>query len=78
MALDFSGVVTQAYVDALIAERNALIVSLAALPAVDVSDQGRSVNGNASRTAMTARLAAIKQELIDMAGSYFGTSRMRA
>ena len=78
MALDFSGVDTQAVVNALVAERNALLVSLAALPAVDVSDQGRSINGNASRTAMTARLTWIREELARMAGPAFVVSRTRA
>ena len=78
MSLDFSGLNSQAQVDALVAEYNALLVSLAALPAVDVSDQGRSINGSAARTAMTVRLKAIREEMALIAGPAFITSRWRA
>lgn len=77
MSLNFSGLNTQAQVDALVAEYNALLVSIAALPAVDVSDQGRSINGNASRTAMTARMDAIRATLSAMEGPAVVFSRMR-
>lgn len=79
MALDFSGLNTQARVNALIAKLDALDAEEALLTtSVDVSDQGRSQGYGSALAHITARREAIRKELALMAGPVFGVSRMRA
>ena len=79
MALDFSGVDTQARVNALIAKLTALDTEYAALTSsAAVSDQGRSLDFGAQASAILEQQKAIREQLAMMAGPAFVTSRMRS
>lgn len=79
MALDFSGLDTQARVNALIAKLNALDAEEAALTSsATVSDQGRTEQNGATLAAIAKRRQEIREELVRMAGPVFVVSRMKA
>ena len=79
MPLDFSGLDTQARVNSLIAELNALDAELAAMTSsASVSDQGRSIDYGATKKNITDRREAIRKELAIMAGPAFVVSKTRA
>jgi division protein CdvB (Snf7/Vps24/ESCRT-III family) len=78
MALDFSGLKTQARVDALIARLAELDSEWSAMvTSATVSDQGRSINGGAQAQSIIAQREAIRKELALLAGPAFRLSRMK-
>jgi hypothetical protein len=79
MALDFSGLDTQAAVDALVERYQALATELATIGAtVNVSDKGRSISNERRGKAIQEEMAAIRLQLSRMAGPGFVTSRWKA
>jgi hypothetical protein len=78
MALDFSGLDTQARVNSLIARLTALDAEYAALTSsASVSDQGRSIDFGAQAKSILDQMEGIRKQLAMMAGPAFVTSRMR-
>jgi hypothetical protein len=79
MALDFSGLDTQAHVNNLIAKYHDLGTEYAALTnSAAVSDQGRSIDSGKTAESILKQMEAIRMELARIAGSAFVTSRTRA
>lgn len=79
MALDFSGLDTQAVVNSLTTKYAALAAELAALTSsASVSDQGRSIDFGKQSESIMAQMKGIREQLALMAGPVFVTSRTRA
>lgn len=78
MALDFSGVDTQAGVNALIAKLRTLETEYAAITSsATVSDQGRSIDFGKQADAILKQMEGIRKQLAMMAGPAFITSKQR-
>ena len=78
MALDFSGVDTQAGVNALITKLRALESEYAALTSsASVSDQGRSIDFGKQGETILKQMEGIRMQLALMAGPAFVTSKTR-
>ena len=78
MALDFSGVDTQAQVNSLVAKLNALAAEYASLTtSATVSDQGRTIDMAKRGQAILDQMKGIRELLARMAGPVFTVSRMR-
>ncbi len=78
MALDFSGVDTQAGVNALIARLRTLETEYAALTSsATVSDQGRSIDFGKQADSILKQMEGIRKQLAMMAGPAFVASKTR-
>jgi hypothetical protein len=78
MALDFSGVDTQAGVNALIAKLRLLETEMSTLTSsASISDQGRSIDLGAAMKANLEQQKMIREQLALMAGPAFVTSKTR-
>ncbi len=69
---------TQADVAVMEARYRAIPALIAALPAMDVSDQGRSISASAARAALIAEQKYLYDQLVLAAGPVFALSRMKA
>lgn len=79
MALDFSGLDTQAHVNNLVTKYHALSAEYAALASsAAVSDQGRSIDSGKTAESILKQMEGVRMELARIAGPAFVTSRMRA
>jgi hypothetical protein len=78
MALDFSGLDTQAVVNSLTAKYAALATELAALTSsASVSDQGRSIDYGKQSQSIMDQMKGIREQLALMAGPAFVTAKAR-
>jgi len=55
-----------------------LYVKLAALPALDVSDQGRSVSATSARAAIIEQLKWVSERIVQVTGPFEIQSRRRS
>lgn len=55
-----------------------LFAKLAALPAMDVSDQGRSVSSTSARTALLEELKWVNERIVQVTGPFEIQSRRRS
>lgn len=77
MAIPAISLYTQADVDALIARWRAIPALIAALPSMDVSDQGRSISASAARAALLAEQESLLKQIVAAAGPAVIATRMR-
>lgn len=69
---------TQADADAMVARYRQITAQLAALGAAgDISDQGRSINTTAMRSALVAEQTALLLRIVAAAGPFETATRMR-
>lgn len=55
-----------------------LYAKLAALPAVDTSDQGRSISATSARAAITEQLKWVSERIVQVTGPFEIPSRRRS
>lgn len=77
MAIPSISLYTQADVDTLIARWRAIPALIAALPSMDVSDQGRSISASAARAALLAEQKQLLEMIVQAAGPAVIQTRMR-